>query len=115
MDKEGLGVLHFAAATESLECLRLVMVHNHQNVNQQCANGATPLYYAAYAGLDNNVHELLKEGADPAIKDKAGKTPFDITSDGACKSLLREVTPGASKAEGDSKPGGGGGCCCAIM
>jgi ankyrin repeat protein len=52
-------------------------------VNSQAKNGETPLHYAARGWAKDTqlakvITLLLKHGANPDIKDKAGRTPLDV-------------------------------------
>ncbi len=50
------------------------------DVNEQDINGRTILHWAMQTGHREIIELLLKCGADPEIKDNAGKTPSDYTN-----------------------------------
>jgi ankyrin repeat protein len=54
------------------------MVKAGADINAQNIWGATPLMVALYDGNMNVVTELLKHGANPALKTKCGHDAFDI-------------------------------------
>jgi ankyrin repeat protein len=53
------------------------------------SGGWTALHQAASRGNVRMVDALLKAGADPARRDAAGRTPFDIAAAQPIKKLLR--------------------------
>lgn len=57
-------------------------------VNMPDELGNTPLHLAAKDNHLDIVHLLLNGGADPLLKDAAGKTPADLTTDESCRMLL---------------------------
>ena len=54
--------------------------------------GYTPLHRAFRWWLDphkpNAIRHLLALGADPTLRDEAGRTPVDVTSDNCCRPAL---------------------------
>lgn len=51
--------------------------------------GRTPLHEAAHWGFRLVVHELLVNGADPRVPDRAGRTPFTESRSGGCRYMFR--------------------------
>merc|ERR1719253_884010 len=44
-------------------------------------SGKSPLHYAAQVGYLDCVEVLIKKGASNSVKDKDGKTPFDLCAE----------------------------------
>ncbi|HEX9983486.1 MAG TPA: ankyrin repeat domain-containing protein [Thermoanaerobaculia bacterium] len=63
-----------AAYGRDLQCLRLVLEKSKPDLNATDSDGWTPLTIASYNGDSQIVMDLLRHGADPALKDKEGKT-----------------------------------------
>jgi hypothetical protein len=58
-------------------------------------DGSLPLHEAARLGRTRIVAELLRDGADPRVRDGAGRQAIDLASDPAIRGLL------ASRSEGE--------------
>ena len=74
------GQLHTAVSTEPLERIR-TLVDQGEPVNEPDAAGATPLMLAVAAGRLDVVNLLLGRGADPAVRNAAGRTATDLCQD----------------------------------
>jgi len=98
-DKNGLTALHHAVRFRSPAAVEVLLSHG-ADVNQACRrSGSTPLHRAVTqtgapgtAGKSAEAREivrlLLDAGADPSVKNKAGRTPTDYIGDVELKSLL---------------------------
>ena len=53
-------------------------VFNSRNINQRSADGTTALHIAADSLLEDAARRLLDLGADPALKNQAGRLPVDM-------------------------------------
>lgn len=84
-NQDGQTALHIAAGTSA----RTAKAQNDQaqvvaliaptaNVDARDLDGNTAMHLAAAKGLDRTVGELLRHGADPAIKNQAGERPVDL-------------------------------------
>ena len=99
-DKNGVTALHHAVRFRSPAAVK-ALIERGANVNQACRrNGSTPLHRAVTqtgapgtAGRSQEAKEivelLLAAGADPSLKNKAGKRPVDYAKDAAIADLLR--------------------------
>lgn len=79
-DSDGETAL-WIATTESSDQVMEALLKKGANPNVQVKdNGETPLHEAAANGLVDRVQLLLKYGANPAIRDAAGRTPFNVAN-----------------------------------
>ena len=78
--RDGLGEtpLHWVARNTKApkEITRLVLKHV-DDINVRDDAGKTPLHLAAEFGNSPAAEVLLKEGADPCLRDDTGKIPYD--------------------------------------
>lgn len=100
IDKNGVTALHHAVRFRSPGAVKALIEHG-ANVNQACRrSGSTPLHRAVTQtgapGTKGRSQEaleivrlLLAAGADPSMRNKAGRMPADYVSDEAIKALLR--------------------------
>lgn len=58
----------------------MMLVKAGSNVNAKGLDDDTPLHDAAIMGQLKLVKLLVERGADPAFKNKKGKTPCDVAS-----------------------------------
>lgn len=73
-DKEGSGLLHWAAMGDCTSCVDLLLTNGFP-VDQKNSRGETALVYAAASGDSVLAHKLLKAGADPDVNfNEAGYT-----------------------------------------
>lgn len=60
--------------------------------------GFTALHYAALADVDDVTKVLLESGADPSLRDNAGRKPFEYAREGSItKRMLIESTKKVNK------------------
>jgi tankyrase len=98
-DKNGVTPLHHAVRFRSPAAVETLLEHGAE-VNRACKrSGSTPLHRAVTStgapktsGKDTEAREivelLLRFGADPTIKNKAGKAPADYVRDDELRKLL---------------------------
>lgn len=61
------------------------------------AKGNSPLHLAAHQNREQALIQLLKEGADPKLKDNAGKTAYDIALEKGHLTLAKQIKEDAEK------------------
>jgi ankyrin repeat protein len=76
----GASTLFYAIESGDLTSFRAVLAAGG-DVNAPDPDGWTPLAWAAAGGHEQMVMDLLRAGADPAIKDNEDKTPLDRASE----------------------------------
>jgi ankyrin repeat protein len=81
LDRVKKNAATYAAANGCSDCLNALLLAGVQ-VNARLENDLTLLMWAAAYGHDANVHLLLTQGADRAMKDARGKTATDLARDG---------------------------------
>ena len=74
---DGFVALHAACNFGRLECAKALLGAG-ADINKLTNNGSTPLMKAAYYGKIEVVRELLKRGAKKELKNKDGKTAYDM-------------------------------------
>ena len=79
-NNNGETALHWSIKTNSLESA-IILIEYNANINAKDLSNSTPLHYAAM-GSPEMVSLLLRKGADDSCRDKDGKTPLDIASEG---------------------------------
>ncbi len=65
MDLQGFYPTHYAAASNSVECLKVLLKHAPELLEVQAEEGQTPLFAAVQYGAYKSVHALLSMGARP--------------------------------------------------
>ena len=79
VNKAGWTPLHYAATgttPQQPEVIALLLEH-HAYIDAESPNGTTPLMMAVHYGTRESAELLLKEGADPALKNKLGLSAAD--------------------------------------
>ena len=80
VNKTGWTPLHYAATgttPQQTEVIALLLEH-HAYIDAESPNGTTPLMMAVHYGTRESAELLLKEGADPALKNKLGLSAADF-------------------------------------
>lgn len=89
LDKSGSTGLHWAAHGGHVECLKILLSKPRIELNNQNKLGDTALHAGAWKGHAEVVRLLLAKGARADMKNKDGKTAFDLaTKDPATAALL---------------------------
>lgn len=103
-DEDGFNALHWAAWS-GMRFTSYKLVKQGLNINKAEDNGYTPLMLAAMRGNDTVVDLLLKMGADPALKNKDGKTAAELAESSSSAYAKRDsfaYSPVFSKARATS-------------
>ncbi|GMF24326.1 unnamed protein product [Phytophthora lilii] len=69
--------VHTAAYYGRVDFLELLLAHN-VDVNATCPRQNTPLHYAAAQSRYDAVKFLVDRGANPAVRNRSGRTPYDV-------------------------------------
>jgi hypothetical protein len=69
--------IHTAAYYGRVDFLELLLAHN-VDVNVPCARQNAPLHYAAAQNRYDAVKFLVDHGANPALRNRSGRTPYDV-------------------------------------
>lgn len=80
VNKTGWTPLHYAATgttPQQTEVIALLLEH-HAYIDAESPNGTTPLMMAVHYGTPESAELLLKEGADPTLKNKLGLSAADF-------------------------------------
>lgn len=97
-DKNGRTALHRAVSNPILwteEVLNL-LISLEADLNIQDENDLSPLMLAAQLGLEYSVYALAKAGADTSLKDKKGRTAYDL-GEKLYPKWIRDMLSGISK------------------
>ncbi|MEZ0226560.1 MAG: ankyrin repeat domain-containing protein [Alphaproteobacteria bacterium] len=81
VDAAGKTALHLSVEKGSPGLARMLVEEGHADLNKReegCVDA--PLQSALYGGAITTVRELVRLGADTAIKDKSGRTPLHIAA-----------------------------------
>jgi len=85
----GFSALHYAAWRGHIEVARQLMARSRELVKQPGKHDwYTPLHVAAVHGHAELAAALLEAGADPAARDRKGKTARELSTD----DVMREIT-----------------------
>ena len=92
VDSEGNGALHVAAAAGAMDAAGFLLDKGFA-IDAKGAKGRTPLMAAVSADQPKMVQWLLKEGADPKLKDDDGFMALMLAVSGGAKASLGELAP----------------------
>ena len=91
VNKQGWAPLHYAATKGNLEMMRLLLVRDAY-IDTESPNQTTPLMMAAqYSGSIEAVKFLLRQGADPWMKNQVDMTALDFARRGGNGDIIREL------------------------
>ena len=80
-DQNGFSALHFAVQENNFEIVKLLL-QNNIKVDLQDNNGNTSLWRGIYDNVDFEIVEhLIKQGANPKLKNFHEVAPIDLISD----------------------------------
>jgi len=77
-DKNGLTPLHYAVGERRYKIVKFLLKQPDIDLDAKNRYGITPLHQAAYMGDIELIELLLKNGADPNIKNSLGFTPCQL-------------------------------------
>lgn len=113
VNREGWTPLHYAVSAPSedgsdLKMVALLLQH-HAYIDAASPNGTTPLMMAAQYGTRSAVELLIKEGADPKLKNQQGLTAVDFATRADRAEVVRWLAQaggaaGTSSAVGTAEP-----------
>lgn len=92
VNKPGWTALHYAASGEETEIVKMLLDRSAY-IDAEAPTGNTPLMMAVMYGPEANISVLLEAGADPTLKNNAGRTAMDLADgikrNGAVKLLTK--------------------------
>lgn len=89
IDYFGQTAYHWAAKFSDFKMMEILISFGKHH-NQKDFKGRTPIYLAAINNNKDMCDFLLKNGANPFLKDKNDKSPADVTSDWDLKFFLKD-------------------------
>ena len=89
LDKAGATPLHWAARGAHLDCAQELLKRPNCRADVQNKLGDTALHNAAYKGAVELVQLLLEKGANKAVRNNNGETPYDLAKNAECGRLLK--------------------------
>ena len=109
VNREGWTPLHYAVSTASedgsdLKMIALLLEH-HAYIDAASPNGTTPLMMAAQYGTRSAVQLLIKEGADPKVKNQQGQTATDFATRAERSEIVDWLAQAGGATGGAAKPG----------
>lgn len=80
VNKTGWTPLHYAATGTTPQQPQIIalLLEHHAYIDAESPNGTTPLMMAVHYGTRESAELLLKEGADPTLKNKLGLSAADF-------------------------------------
>ncbi|XP_064628380.1 serine/threonine-protein phosphatase 6 regulatory ankyrin repeat subunit C-like [Lineus longissimus] len=88
----GLPILILAAQHNQLEILKLLLVTGVNKIDARSDHRGSALHFAALAGGEDCVAELLATKANPNLRDGAGNTPLILCSRDGKNNTIHRVT-----------------------
>ena len=97
---------HDAIALAAISCWpRAHVVADDTDVNQQNADGSTPLQWAVYEGDVAEVRRLLGAGADVSLANNYGATPMSLAAEVANTEILKLLLEAGANADSPNPEG----------
>jgi len=81
--------MHIACRKDSIEMIYLIHKTPGSSMNDQNKLGETPLFLASQHSTPQIVEYLLKNGANPELKDNSNRTPLSVAQNPKIKLLLQ--------------------------
>ncbi|KAF7852265.1 hypothetical protein BT93_L5402 [Corymbia citriodora subsp. variegata] len=81
LTKDGKTALHIAVEEQRRDCARLLLSGGAKTDVHDGKDGDTPLHIAASYGDEGMVKLLLQKGANKDIRNKCGKTAYDVAAE----------------------------------
>ncbi|XP_030517597.1 protein VAPYRIN-like [Rhodamnia argentea] len=81
LTKDGKTALHIAVKEQRRDCARLLLSGGAKTDVHDGKDGDTPLHVAASHGDENTVKLLLQKGANKDVRNKYGKTAYDVAAE----------------------------------
>ena len=106
VNKHGWTPMHYAATKGNVEMLRLLLARDGY-IDTESPNHTTPLMMATqYSGSVEAVKFLLRQGADPWVKNLVGMTALNFARRGGNEDVIREIewAQRRRKPEYDAQP-----------
>nr|C7B178.1 RecName: Full=Protein VAPYRIN; Short=PhVpy; AltName: Full=Protein PENETRATION AND ARBUSCULE MORPHOGENESIS 1 [Petunia x hybrida]ACU00619.1 penetration and arbuscule morphogenesis protein [Petunia x hybrida] len=96
LTKDGNTALHLAVEERRRDCARLLLANGARADICSTGNGDTPLHIAAGLGDEHMVRVLLQKGAEKYIRNKYGKTAYDVAAEHGHNKLFDALRLGDS-------------------
>lgn len=97
MTKDGQTALHLAVEERRRDCARLLLANSAAGADiRNATDGDTPLHVASGLGDEQMVKLLLHKGANKDVRNKAGKTAYDLAAENGHAKLFDALRLGDS-------------------
>lgn len=106
VNKTGWTPLHYAASCTTADgpAMLTLLLENHAYIDAASPNGTTPLMMAVRYGLADSARLLLREGADPALKNQLGLTAVDFARQAQRQDMADLVAEAIRQRQTPSQP-----------
>jgi len=94
VNQEGWTPLHYAASgtTDDAPAMVALLLEHHAYIDAGSPNGTTPLMMAVRYGAADAARLLVREGADPTVKNERGLTALDFARQADRADMVELVT-----------------------
>ncbi len=101
VNKTGWTPLHYAASciTDNAPAMITLLLENHAYIDAGSPNGTTPLMMAVRYGTGDAARLLVREGADPTLKNQLGLTAADFARQAQRQDMVDLVTAAARQRQ----------------
>ncbi len=96
---DGTALTYASGHIHWMHDIMILLLEHGADIDQQDADGFTPLYHAVIADDLEGVKLLLKYHANPALNDKSGLTPYAFAVKRGCKPELIRLLKAAGATE----------------